>query len=31
MATWVTHLMIADNVIKQRNELDRRGFSVGME
>lgn len=29
MATWVTHLMIADNVIKQCNELDRRGFCVG--
>lgn len=29
MATWVTHLMIADNIIKQCNELDRHGFCVG--
>ncbi len=29
MATWVTHLMIADNVMKQCHKLDRRGFCVG--
>ena len=29
MATWVTHLMIADSVIKQCDELDRHGFCVG--
>lgn len=29
MATWVTHLMIADNVMKQCYALDRRGFCVG--
>lgn len=29
MATWVTHLIIAGNVIKQCNELDKRGFCVG--
>jgi len=29
MATWVTHLMIADRVMKHCPELDRRGFCVG--
>lgn len=29
MATWVTHLMIADKIMKQIPELDRRGFCVG--
>ena len=29
MATWVTHLMIADAVLKQFPWLDRRGFCVG--
>lgn len=29
MATWVTHLMIADSVMKQCPELDRHGFCVG--
>ena len=29
MASWVTHLMIADGVMKQCPELDRRGFCVG--
>ena len=29
MATWVTHLMIADHVMKQCPELDRHGFCVG--
>ena len=29
MATWVTHLMIADGVLKQFPELDRHGFCVG--
>lgn len=29
MATWVTHLMIADIVMKHCPELDRRGFCVG--
>ena len=29
MATWVTHLMIADNVLKHFPELDKRGFCVG--
>ena len=29
MATWVTHLMIADAVLEQCPELDRRGFCVG--
>jgi hypothetical protein len=29
MATWVTHLMIADSVMKQCHDLDRRGFCVG--
>lgn len=29
MATWVTHLMIADTVLKETPSLDRRGFCVG--
>ena len=29
MATWVTHLMIADRVLRAMPELDRRGFCVG--
>ncbi|MHB1485771.1 MAG: zinc dependent phospholipase C family protein [Saccharofermentanales bacterium] len=29
MATWVTHLMIADSVMKQYYKLDRHGFCVG--
>lgn len=29
MATWVTHLMIADGVLKHFPSLDRRGFCVG--
>lgn len=29
MATWVTHLMIADMVMKQCPKLDRHGFCVG--
>lgn len=29
MATWVTHLMIADSVLKCFPELDKRGFCVG--
>lgn len=29
MATWVTHLMIADKVLERCPELDRRGFCVG--
>lgn len=29
MATWVTHFMIADRVIKEFSELDRLGFCVG--
>lgn len=29
MAFWVTHLMIADSVMKQCPQLDRRGFCVG--
>ena len=29
MATWVTHLMIADSVLKHFPNLDRRGFCVG--
>lgn len=29
MATWVTHLMIADRVLEQFGPLDRRGFCVG--
>jgi len=29
MASWVTHLMIADQVMKQCNELDKHGFCVG--
>lgn len=29
MASWITHLMIADSVMKQYPELDRHGFSVG--
>ena len=29
MATWVTHLMIADAVLKEFPNLDRRGFCVG--
>lgn len=28
MATWVTHLMIADNVMKQCHELDRHAHAV---
>lgn len=29
MATWVTHLMIADKVLQHFPELDKRGFCVG--
>jgi hypothetical protein len=29
MASWVTHLMIADSIMKQCPDLDRRGFCVG--
>lgn len=29
MATWVTHLMIADGVLKRLPSLDKRGFCVG--
>jgi hypothetical protein len=29
MASWVTHLMIADSILKQCPELDRLGFCVG--
>lgn len=29
MATWVTHLMIADRILKHFSELDQRGFCVG--
>ena len=29
MATWVTHLMIADKVLQEFPEIDRRGFCVG--
>lgn len=29
MATWITHLMIADNIIKEIPTLDRLGFCVG--
>ena len=29
MATWVTHLMIADSVLQHIPSLDRRGFCVG--
>lgn len=29
MATWITHLMIADEVLKIFPQLDRRGFCVG--
>lgn len=29
MATWVTHLIIADHVMKQYPELDKQGFFVG--
>ena len=29
MATWVTHLMIADSVLKHFPSFDRRGFCVG--
>ncbi len=29
MAYWVTHLMIADSILKQCTNLDRRGFCVG--
>lgn len=29
MATWVTHLMIADRVLERYPQLDRRGFCVG--
>ena len=29
MATWVTHLMIADGVLKHFSSLDKRGFCVG--
>ena len=29
MATWVTHLMIADGILKRIPNLDRRGFCVG--
>ena len=29
MATWITHLMIADGVLERIPNLDRRGFCVG--
>ena len=29
MATWITHLMIADGVLERFPSLDRRGFCVG--
>ncbi len=29
MATWVTHLMIADGVLERLPQLDRQGFCVG--
>lgn len=29
MATWITHLMIADSVLKAIPQLDRHGFCVG--
>ena len=29
MATWVTHLMIADKVMDKVTKLDRRGVCVG--
>ena len=29
MATWITHLMIADSVLQHIPSLDRRGFCVG--
>ena len=29
MASWITHLMIADGVLRQFPTLDRRGFCVG--
>lgn len=29
MATWVTHLMIADSVLKHFPDIDRHGFCVG--
>lgn len=29
MATWVTHLMIADRILEHMPQLDRRGFCVG--
>ncbi len=29
MATWITHLMIADQVLEQMPDLDRLGFCVG--
>ena len=29
MATWVTHLIIADKVMEKLSDCDRRGFSVG--
>lgn len=29
MAGWVTHLMIADKIMKEEKQLDRRGFCVG--
>ena len=29
MATWVTHLMIADSILQHFPNLDRRGFCVG--
>lgn len=29
MPTWVTHLMVADGIMKQLSKLDRRGFCVG--
>lgn len=29
MASWVTHLMIADGVLERISQIDRRGFCVG--
>ena len=29
MATWITHLMIADRVLERVPQLDKKGFCVG--
>lgn len=29
MATWISHMMIADNILNRDLDLDKKGFCVG--